>query len=75
MIPYLAYLPIKKFSQLRKAAIKLKAVADHLIKIKTDDYLKGLEGGKDLMTLLVRANANEEKAAQLSEVEVRAEIA
>jgi hypothetical protein len=37
--------------------------------------MKGLEGGKDLMTLLIRANANEKESGNSSDIEVISGIA
>lgn len=75
LIQYLPYLPIKKFSQLRSAAKEMTSLAATLVKSKTDAYEQGLEGGKDLMSLLIKANAQAEAKAKLSDSEVRSAIA
>ena len=41
---------------------------------KRNDMMNGLEGGKDLMSLLLRANAKEDKQQRMSDEEVNAEI-
>lgn len=75
MIPLLPYLPIKKFSELGACRKKLAAIADRLVQAKAEAHLKGLEGGRDLMSLLMKGNAKEQASARLSETEVRSEIA
>lgn len=75
MIPYLPRLPIKKFSQLGIAARKLSSLADKLVHAKSEAHAEGLESGKDLISLLVRANAKEAAKTKLSDEEVRSEIA
>jgi hypothetical protein len=74
LIPYLPYLPIRKFSQLRVCRKKLAAIADRMVCAKTDAHLKGLDGDKDLMSLLLKGNAKEQASARLSDTEVRSEI-
>jgi len=50
------------------------ALADKVVKEKVHTYQQGLEGAKDLMTLLVRANAMATKENRLSDDEVNSEI-
>jgi cytochrome P450 len=69
------YLPIMKFFRLRVAGRKLANMAEKIVQDKVDALAKGLEGGKDLMSLLVRANANQKPSERLSDREVISEIA
>jgi len=71
----LSRLPITKISHLVANGRRLAKMADQMVQEKTDAYVKGLEGGKDLMSLLVRANANEKPSTRLSDREVISEIA
>lgn len=75
LVQYLPWLPIKKFALLRATDNILTSIASKLVKSKTEAYEQGLESGKDLMSLLVRANADQDSKSKLSEQEVRAEIA
>jgi cytochrome P450 len=50
-------------------------MADKMVQEKMDALRKGLEGEKDLLSLLVRANANEKPSQRLSDLEVNSEIA
>lgn len=75
LFQYLPYLPLKKFVVLRAVDKEVTSIAKELITTKMAAYEQGLEGGKDLMSLLIRANANEDARSKLSEEEVKAEIA
>ena len=75
MLELLSYLPIKKFSQMRKTRNTIAATSERLVRQKADAHMRGLEGEKDLLSLLVRANAVEEPRWKLSDSEVKAEIA
>ena len=75
MLELVAYLPIKKLSQMRKTRSTIATISERLVQRKVDTYTRGLEGEKDLLSLLVRANAVEEPRWKLSDSEVNAEIA
>jgi cytochrome P450 len=75
LIYSLSYLPITKLYHFVTAGRKIARISKDIIQEKTDACVKGLEGGKDLMSLLVRANLNEKPSARLSDVEVISEIA
>lgn len=70
----MSYLPVKKFASIRTTRETIESIADRLVKQKTDTYLRGLEGSKDLISLLVRANAVEEEKGKMSVAEVNASI-
>jgi hypothetical protein len=71
MIPYL---PTKQNKSIRRTRDTIAAAAAEVMAEKRTAMEKGLEGGKDLMSLLLRANAKEDKSGRLSDVEVNAEI-
>jgi len=75
LIPILPYLPVKRFVQMRSCHDRMNAISRKLIAAKTEAHLQGLEGGKDLISLLMRGNAKEEASWKLSDAEVTAEIA
>ena len=70
----LPYLPTKKYKYLKQSRDTIAAVAAEVMTEKRAIMKKGLEGGKDLMSLLLRANAGEDEKGRLSEEEVNAEI-
>jgi hypothetical protein len=72
---FLLRLPFKRLAIMHTAGKHLSGVAERIVGDKTDTLMKGLDGGKDLMSILMRANANEKESAKLSENEVISEIA
>jgi hypothetical protein len=71
MIPRL---PTKKYQYIRETRDTIAAVAAEVMAEKRNVMNKGLEGGKDLMSLLLRANAKEDKKSRMSDEEINAEI-
>ena len=69
------YLPNEKSRSIRRTRDTLASVAEKVMTEKRDDMSKGLSGGKDLMSLLLRANAGESKQQRMSDEEVDASIA
>ncbi|OCH87517.1 cytochrome P450 [Obba rivulosa] len=68
------YLPLKdivKVNQVRKA---FRTEAQKLLKDKTERLVAGKEGKKDVMSVLVRANASEDARARLSDAEMIAQM-
>lgn len=70
----LPYLPTKKYKYLKQSRDTIAAVAAEVMTEKRIVMEKGLEGGKDLMSLLLRANAREDQKGRLSEGEINAGI-
>jgi hypothetical protein len=69
MVYFLTHLPLKKYTSvhtLRDVAVKL---SEKLVKEKSFVYEQGLEGSKDLMSLLVRANVVEKEGNKLSDLD------
>jgi cytochrome P450 len=74
MVYFLTHLPIKKFANIHALHDIAMTLADKMVKEKLYTYKHGLEGTKDLMSLLVRANAVEKEDNKLSDAEVNSEI-
>jgi hypothetical protein len=74
VLTVLTYLPSKKLSGIRLSRNTITASSERLVKRKQEIYLRGLEGGKDLISLLVRANNGLEDKAKLSDAEFNAQI-
>jgi len=68
-------LPTKKYKYIRQTRDTIAAVATEAMREKRNDMRKGLEGSKDLMSLLLRANAGENKQQRMSDEEINAGIA
>lgn len=67
-------LPTKKYQYIRQTREIITAVAAEVMAEKQNDMRNGLEGGKDLMSLLLRANAKENKQQRMSDEEINAGI-
>lgn len=59
---------------LRVCRKKLAQLSDRMVQAKMDAQLKGLDMGKDLISLLIKGNASEEPRKRLSDAEVRAQV-
>lgn len=68
------YLPIKKLKYIRQTRDLITSVAGEVMAEKQDDMRKGLEGGRDLMSLLLHANASEDEHRRMSDDEINAGI-
>ena len=68
------YIPTKKYKALKKNRDTIAAVATDVMAEKQTVMKKGLEGGKDLMSRLIRANAGEDEKWRMSEEEINAGI-
>ena len=68
------YLPNEKSRSIRRTRDTIASVAAEVMIEKRNDMSKGLSGGKDLMSLLLRANAGESKQQRMSDDEVNAVI-
>ncbi|KIJ55998.1 hypothetical protein M422DRAFT_138272, partial [Sphaerobolus stellatus SS14] len=62
--------PIGRFKLLSNYMRVAEKVAQEIIDKQTDLYLKGKEGSKDVMSLLVRANLSEDPRTKLSSKEI-----
>ena len=75
MLEFLSHSPIKAFSQARTVHDTFATTSERLVQQKMDTFMRGLDGEKDLLSVLVRANAVEERKWKLTDSEVNAEIA
>ena len=67
-------LPTKQYKSIRQTRDTMASVAAEVMTEKRAAMEKGLEGGKDLMSLLLRANAKEDKNGRMSDEEVNGQI-
>ena len=67
-------LPMKRFKYLRQIRGTMFTIAAEVMTEKQDDMRKGLEDGRDLMSLLLRANAAEDEHRRMSDEEMYAGI-
>lgn len=70
----MCHLPTKKYKYIRQTRDTITAIAAEVMAEKRDDMKKGLEGGKDLMSLLLRANAREDPLRRMSDEEINSGI-
>ncbi|RDB25056.1 Leukotriene-B4 omega-hydroxylase 3 [Hypsizygus marmoreus] len=70
---FVDYLPSKKLTHARSTAKLATGVARALVDSKSAALLHG-KGNKDIMTLLVKANASEDEKTQLNEEELLAQM-
>ena len=68
------YLPTKKYKHIRQTRETITAIAEEAVAEKRRDMKKGLEGGKDLLSLLLRANAREDPQRRMSDEEINAGV-
>ena len=64
------HIPIEKFKHIKQTRDTIIAIAAEVLAEKQSDMRKGLNGGKDLMSLLLRANAEEDKHRRMSDEEI-----
>jgi cytochrome P450 len=67
-------LPTEKYKYIRQTREIITAVAAEVMAEKQNDMRNGLEGGKDLMSLLLRTNAKENTQQRMSDEEINAGI-
>jgi cytochrome P450 len=70
----MSYLPTKKYKYIKQTRDTITAIAAEVMAEKQSDMMKGLEGGKDLMSLLLRANAREDAQRRMSDEEMNAGV-
>ena len=70
----MAHLPTKKYKYIRQTRETMTAIAAEVMAEKQNDMRDGSDGGKDLMSLLLRANAEEDKHRRMSDEEITAGI-
>ena len=61
---------MKKFKHIKQTHDTITAVTAEVMTEKQNDMRKGLEDGKDLMTLLLRANATADEHRRMSDEEI-----
>lgn len=67
-------LPTKKYKYIKQTRDTITGIAAEVMAEKRNDMKKGLEGGKDLMSLLLHANAREDPQRRLSDEEITSGI-
>ena len=70
----MAHLPTKKYKYIRQTRDLITTIAAEVMTEKRNDMMNGLDGGKDLMSLLLRANAGEDKQRRMSDEEMNSGI-
>lgn len=68
------YLPTKKYKYIRETRDTITAIAAEVVAEKQSNMRKGLEDGKDLLSLLLRANAKENSQRRMSDEEINAGV-
>lgn len=68
------YLPSKAMIKLRRNRELVADMARGLVQSSTDAMLRGVEGGKDILSLIVQANLASEKQKRMSSQEVYAQV-
>ncbi|OCH87516.1 cytochrome P450 [Obba rivulosa] len=68
------YLPLKDVMRINQVRKAFHGEAQKLLKDKTKRLMAGEEGKKDIMSVLVRANASEDARARLSNAEMIAQM-
>ena len=74
IIQMMPHIPIEKFKHIKQTRDTIIAIAAEVMTEKQNDMRKGLDGGKDLMSLLLRANAEEDTHRRMSDEEIIAGI-
>ena len=67
-------LPTEKYRYIKQTRDTITAIAAEVMTEKQNDMRNGLDGGNDLMSLLLRANAGEDKQRRMSDEEITAGI-
>ncbi|KAF8517112.1 cytochrome P450 [Gautieria morchelliformis] len=67
-------LPIKRLRRLWRYTKVAHRVANGIVQTQTESYSRGKECGKDIMSILIRANLSEDPKSKLSETEVMAQL-
>lgn len=70
----MSHLPTKKYKYIRQTRDTINAIAAEVMAEKQNNMRKGLEGGRDLMSLLLHANSGEDKQRRMSDEEITAGI-
>jgi cytochrome P450 len=69
------YLPVEKFVHVRNARNIIGELAKTMIADKIAAHKRGEDEGKSLLSLVLKANAQEEAGSKLSDEEVSGQIA
>ena len=64
MIPYLS---TKRYKYIRQTRATVTVIAAEVMTEKQNETRKGLDGGKDIVSLLLRANTEEDKHRRMSD--------
>lgn len=70
----MSHLPTKKYKYIKQTRETITAIAAEAVADKRSDMKKGLEGGKDLLSLLLRANSKEDPQRRMSDEEINAGV-
>ncbi|KAF8589246.1 cytochrome P450 [Ramaria rubella] len=74
LVKLLQNLPTQQLNRLRDFQRTAKGVAKNIVDTQTGRFYMGKEGGKDIMSILVRANLSEDPKVRLSEHELSAQL-
>lgn len=62
---------MKRFHSYRQVA---RGVAQNMIRLQTEQYNNGNEGGKDMLSILIRANLSEDPSVKISNNEIESQL-
>ena len=74
IIDIMPRLPMKKFKYIKQTRETITAVSAEVMAGKLNDMRNGLEDGKDLMSLLLRANSTADEHRRMSDEEINAGV-
>lgn len=74
LIEMMPHLPTKKYKYIRQTRETITAIAAEVMAGKLSNMRKGLEDGRDLLSLLLRANAGEDPQRRMSDEEINAGV-
>ncbi|KAF8507409.1 PAH-inducible cytochrome P450 monooxygenase PC-PAH 1 [Gautieria morchelliformis] len=73
-VPAIRLLPTKQLRRLRRYTKVTHRIAKGIVQAQTESYSSGKECGKDVMSILIRANLSEDPKSKLSRTEVIAQL-
>ncbi|KAF8586834.1 cytochrome P450 [Ramaria rubella] len=74
LVDLIQMIPTKQLQRLRKYMTVARQVAKNILEKQTQSHYVGKEGGKDVMSLLIRANLSENPKTRLGDKEIMAQL-
>ncbi|KAF8507787.1 PAH-inducible cytochrome P450 monooxygenase PC-PAH 1 [Gautieria morchelliformis] len=74
LVKFIQMAPTRQLGRLRAYMKVARRVAKDIVDVQTETYSAGKEGGKDVMSILIRANLSEDTNTKLSEEEIMAQL-